>query len=144
MTNKKEWTVLLIDDEEGIRKIVSIFLRDEGYRVLTAEDGEKGIRVCREESPQIVITDIRMPGIGGLEVLKRIKNEDPDKEVIVVTGFGDMELAIRALQLDASDFVTKPIENEALLVALERAKKRHTNRKALNDYTAIIEERWMD
>jgi len=142
--NKEDWKVLLIDDEEAIRRVVSIALADEGYQVLTAADGESGLRLCQEESPHIVITDIRMPGMDGIEVLKRIKGQAPDREVIVVTGFGDMALAIRALQADASDFVTKPIENEALLVALERAKKRYTNRKALNDYTAIIEERWME
>ena len=142
--NKEHWKVLLIDDEEAIRRVVSIVLADEGYQVLTAADGESGLRLCKEESPQIVITDIRMPGMEGIEVLQRVKDEDPDKEVIVVTGFSDMELAIRALRSDASDFVTKPIDNEALLVALERAKKRHTDRKALNNYTAIIEERWMD
>ena len=142
--DKEDWKVLLIDDEEAIRRVVSIALADEGYEMLTAADGESGLRLCQEESPQIVITDIRMPGMDGIEVLKRVKEDDPDKEVIVITGFGDMALAIRALQADASDFVTKPIENEALLVALERAQNRYTNRRALNDYTAIIEERWME
>ena len=142
--NKEPWKVLLIDDDEAIRRVVSIVLADEGYQMLTAADGQSGLQLCKETSPQIVITDIRMPGMDGIEVLKRVKDEDPDKEVIVVTGFSDMELAIRALQLDASDFVTKPIENETLLIALERAKKRYTNREALNDYTAIIEERWME
>ncbi len=141
---EKDWKVLIIDDEEGIRRVMSITLGDAGYQVLTAEDGEKGIQVCKEESPQIVITDIRMPGIDGKEVLRRLKETDPDKEVIVVTAFGEMELAIRALQLDASDFITKPINDEALFVALERAKERYTTRKELHDYTALIEERWMD
>jgi PAS domain S-box-containing protein len=141
---KNDWTVLIIEDEEGVRKVMSISLADAGYRVLTAPDGESGIQLCQKESPQILITDIRMPGMGGIDVLKKIKEEDPDKEVIVVTGFGDMELAIRALQLDASDFITKPIEDEALFVALERAKERYTTRKELNDYTALIEEKWMD
>ena len=142
--DKEDWKVLLIDDEEAIRRVVSIALADEGYQMLTAADGESGLRLCKEESPQIVITDIRMPGMDGIEVLQRVKDEDPDKEVIVITGFGDMGLAVKALQADASDFVTKPIENEALLVALERAQNRYTNRRALNDYTAIIEERWME
>jgi PAS domain S-box-containing protein len=144
MINKKKWKVLVIDDEEGIRRVLSIFLQDEGYRVLTAQDGRTGIRVCRKESPQIVITDIRMPGIEGIEVLEKIKKDDPQKEVIVVTAFGEIKLAVRALQLDASDFITKPIDNEALLVALERAKKRYTTRKKVQDYTTLIEERWMD
>lgn len=143
-TKQKDWKVLFIDDEEGIRRVMSIMLADAGYEVLTAEDGEKGIHLCQEASPQIVITDIRMPGMDGIEVLKRIKEEDPDKEVIVVTAFGEMEFAVRALQLDASDFITKPINDDALFVALERAKERYTNRKELHDYTALLEEKWMD
>lgn len=141
---QKEWKVLFIDDEEGIRKVMSIMLADAGYKVLTAADGEVGIRICDEESPNIIITDIRMPGMDGIEVLKKIKEKDPHKEVIVVTGYGEMEVAVRALQLDASDFITKPINDEALFVALERAKERYTNRKELQDYTALLEERWMD
>lgn len=142
--NEKDWKVLCIDDEEGILKVLSITLADAGYEVLTARDGESGIQLCKEKAPQIVITDIRMPGMDGIDVLKRIKASDPEKEVIVVTGYGDIEMAIRALQLDASDFITKPINNEALFVALERAKERYSTRKELNDYTSLIEERWMD
>ncbi len=138
------WKVLIIDDEEGIRKVMSITLSDAGYDVLTAADGESGLRLSVEKSPQIIITDIRMPGMDGIEVLKRIKEGDRNKEVIVVTAFGEMELAVRALQLDASDFITKPINDEALFVALERAKGRYTNRKELEDYAELLEERWMD
>lgn len=141
---EENWKVLFIDDEAGIRNVMSIALSDAGYEVLTAADGETGLKLCREKSPQIVITDIRMPGMDGTEVLRRIKEEDPSREVIVVTAFGEMGLAIRALQLDASDFITKPINDEALFVALERAKERYRTRKELNDYTALIEERWMD
>jgi len=142
--SEEDWRILFIDDEEGIRKVMSILLSDAGYDVLTAADGEAGIQLCRENSPQIIITDIRMPGMDGIEVLKKIKEEDPNREVIVVTAFGEMEYAVRALRLDASDFITKPINDDALFVALERAKERHETRKELNDYTALIEERWMD
>lgn len=142
--SQKKWKVLIIDDEEGIRTVMSITLGDAGYQVLTAGDGENGIQLCAKESPQIVITDIRMPGMNGIEVLKTIKSEDPDKEVIVVTAFAEMDLAIRALQLDASDFITKPVHDDALFVALDRAKARYKNRKELKDYTSLIEERWMD
>ncbi len=142
--NEKAWKVLFIDDEEGIRKVMAISLADAGYEVLTAADGESGLRSCLEQSPQIVITDIRMPGMDGLEVLRRIKESDPDREVIVVTAFGEMETAVRALQLDASDFITKPIQDEALAIALKRAKERYSNRRELRDYTALIEERWME
>ena len=144
MNQTEDWKVLLIDDDEDIRKVMSIALEDIGYHMLTAADGERGIEMCREHSPQIVITDIRMPRMDGIEVLKSIKETDPDKEVIVTTAYGEIEYAIQALQLDASDFITKPINDTALRVALERAKERYTIRKELRDYTALIEERWMD
>lgn len=140
----KDWKILLIDDDPGIRKVMSITLEDAGYRVLTAAEGKSGVELCRKQSPDIVITDIRMPGIDGLEVLKRIKQLDSDVEVIVVTAFSEIELAIKALQLDASDFITKPVNDDALWIALKRAKERFTNRKDLKEYTALIEERWME
>jgi two-component system, NtrC family, sensor kinase len=140
----KEWKVLLIDDDPGIRKVMSIALEDAGYQVVTAADGEAGIDLWRREEPKIVITDIRMPGIDGLEVLRRIKELDSDTEVIVVTAFSEIELAIKALQLDASDFITKPINDDALWVSLKRAKDRYATRKDLKDYTSLIEERWME
>jgi PAS domain S-box-containing protein len=140
---RKVWKLLFVDDEEGIRKVMAITLADAGYQVLTASDGETALLICAKESPQITITDIRMPGMDGIEVLRRIKEQDPNKEVIVVTAYGEIDIAIRALQLDASDFITKPINTDALLIALDRAKERFTTRKELQDYTSILEERWM-
>jgi len=140
---REDWKVLFVDDEEGIRKVMAITLADAGYQVLTAPDGETALELCQKQSPQITITDIRMPGMDGIEVLRRIKEQDPNIEVIVVTAYGEIDMAIRALQLDASDFITKPIHTDALLVALGRAKARFTTRKELQDYTSILEERWM-
>jgi PAS domain S-box-containing protein len=141
---EKNWKVLIIDDDPGILKVTAIALEDAGYTVITASDGESGIDLCGKQSPDLIITDIRMPGIDGIEVLKTIKQRFPEKEVIVVTAFSDINLAVRALQLDASDFVTKPIDEEALMVALRRARDRYTTRKELRDYTATIEQRWME
>jgi two-component system NtrC family sensor kinase len=140
---EKAWKILLIDDDAGIRKVMAITLKDAGYEVVTAPDGKAGLELCQTEAPQIVITDIRMPGIDGIEVLRNIKKTNPEREVIVATAFSDLELAIKALQLDASDFITKPINDDALTVALKRAQERYTTRKELSDYTALIEERWI-
>jgi len=140
---RKVWKVLFVDDEEGIRKVMEITLTDAGYQVLTAADGETALSLCAKESPQITITDIRMPGMDGIEVLRRIKEQDPNNEVIVVTAYGEIDIAVQALRLDASDFITKPINTDALLIALDRAKERFTTRKELQDYTSILEERWM-
>ncbi len=144
MAESAAWEIVLIDDEEDIRDVMAIALQDRGYRVETAADGEAGIRRCEEISPQIVITDIRMPGLNGLQVLETIKKRHPDIEVIVATAFGEMDLAIRALQLDASDFITKPISDDALYLALGRAKDRYTSRRQIQDYTVLLEKEKAD
>ena len=134
-----DWKIVVIDDEQDIREVMAITLQDAGYIVATASDGAAGLQLCDEKSPQIVITDIRMPGLDGLQVLETLKKKYPDIEVIVATAFGEMDLAIRALQLDASDFITKPISDEALYLALKRASERFTSNKQLKDYTALLE-----
>jgi len=95
-----------------------------GYTVLEAENGEKGLEIFQQERPRIVLTDIKMPGMNGIEVLRRIKQIAPQTEVIVITGHGDMDLAIQALNLDATDFINKPIQQELLEKALKRAQER--------------------
>ena len=144
MTDNGEWRIVLIDDEEGIRRVTGITLEDAGYVVHTADNGVSGLALCEAVHPQIVITDVRMPKMDGITVLENIKKRYPDTEVIVATAFGEMDLAIRALQLDASDFITKPLHSEALAVALERAKARYSDRRQLKDYTTFLEEGWND
>ena len=134
------WRILLIDDEADIREVTSLTLQDAGYQVTTAADGQAGLDLFAKIAPQIVVTDIRMPRLDGLEVLEKIKQTGSDTEVVVVTAFGEMDLAIRALQLDASDFITKPINDESLHLALKRARERYTARKQVRDYTALLEK----
>ena len=136
----ESWKIVLIDDEEDIRDVMSVALADAGYEVRAAADGETGLELCAETAPQIVITDIRMPGMDGLQVLERLKKQLPDTEVIVATAFGEMQLAIRALQLDASDFIPKPIGSDNLFLALDRARDRYTSRRRLKDYTLLLEK----
>ncbi|MFP4531388.1 MAG: response regulator [Desulfobacterales bacterium] len=135
-----EWRVLVIDDEADIREILQVVLEDAGFQVEAAENGEIGLDRCQAVRPHIVITDIRMPGIDGIRVLEEVKNKFPEIEVIVITAFSDMEVAIRALQLDASDFITKPINETALEVALNRAKDRYLSKKEIREYTALLEQ----
>jgi len=131
--------ILLIDDEESIRRLLSISLGHKGFQVITAEDGEKGIEMFRQEAPQIVLTDIKMPGVDGLEVLRQVKALDPEAQVIVITGHGDMESAIEALKLEASDFLNKPIKDEALMIAIKRAQDVLWMRQRLKEYTSTLE-----
>ncbi|MEW6262627.1 MAG: response regulator [Thermodesulfobacteriota bacterium] len=140
MDTPAQWRIIFIDDEEDIRAVMAVTLEDAGYEVLTAADGEAGLDLCVRTRPQIVITDVRMPRMSGLAVLEAVKRLDPDTEVIVATAFGELDLAIKALQLDASDFITKPINDEALHLALKRARERHTSRRQVREYTALLEK----
>ena len=131
--------ILLVDDEAGIRKVLGIFLTDSGYAVTTADNGEEALKRFRELAPPIVLTDIKMPEMDGIELLQHIKAESPDTEVIMFTGHGDMELAIKSLKYDATDFVTKPINDEILEIALKRARERILMRRQIREYTQNLE-----
>jgi DNA-binding NtrC family response regulator len=133
--------VLVIDDEQSTLNMLRLLLSALGYSVITADTGEKGLEIFDAQRPPIVLTDIRMPGIDGIEVLKRLKQMEADTEVIAVTGHGDMELAVRALQAEASDFINKPIQKVALEVALRRAQTKIKMRQELDQYTLHLEEK---
>ncbi|OGR39317.1 MAG: hybrid sensor histidine kinase/response regulator [Desulfovibrionales bacterium GWA2_65_9] len=136
--------ILLVDDEDGIRKVLGLTLADRGFTVHAAENAEKGLALFRELKPTIVITDIKMPGMDGLELLRTIKAEAQgdhghDAEVILITGHGDIDLAIQGIKLDATDFVTKPISDDALDIALRRASERLNMRRAIREHTQELE-----
>ena len=124
MTDELKKEVLLVDDEAGIRKVLGISLEDNGYRVFTAEDAVLALETYKKHAPPIVMTDIKMPGMDGLEVLRKIRESGQEAEVIVITGHGDMDTSIAALQLGASDYITKPVRDAALTLALDRARDK--------------------
>jgi signal transduction histidine kinase/FixJ family two-component response regulator len=132
-------SLLLVDDEDGIRRVVAITLEDMGYRVFTAANGEEALRVFRETHPPIVITDIRMPVLDGIGLLRAVKQESPDTEVIMITGHGDLDMAIESLKLSAADFINKPVSPEVLEIAIRRATERIEMRAKMREYTTNLE-----
>ena len=133
--------LLLIDDEPDILRVLSMSLKADGYDVISAQSGREGIAAFEKEKPDIVITDIKMPGMDGIEVLKRVKGLDADTEVIIITGHGDIENAIEALKHGASDFINKPVRDEALAIALKRAREKFDIRQQLREYTTDLERK---
>ena len=101
--------VLCIDDDYLVRKGISTFLERCGFRVIQAEDGKKGLEMFFEHNPDVVLVDIRMPNMNGLEVLDAIRKQAPEVPVIIISGAGVMNSAIDAIRLGAWDFITKPI-----------------------------------
>jgi DNA-binding response OmpR family regulator len=115
---------LVIDDEKPTLSMFRLFLSAYGYTVFIAEDGEAGLGIFEREKPEIVFTDLKMPGMDGLEVLKKIRGQVRGSEVIIITGHGTIDKAIEALDFGASDFINKPVEKAALDAALKRARSR--------------------
>ena len=111
-------TVLVIDDDETIRHFLPRELRAEGYQVLTAESGKAGLQILEKEPVDLVLLDIRMPDLSGIQVLERIRQQWPDQVVVMLTGEPDHETAVQAMRLGARDYLTKgkPIREELLLV----------------------------
>jgi signal transduction histidine kinase len=132
--------ILIIDDEKATLSMLSLFLGVSGYEVLTAESGSKGIEIFNTKRPSLVLTDIKMPGMDGIEVLQKIKSEDPNAEVIMMTGHGDMDLTIQSLKHDASDYITKPINTDMLELALKKANAKISMKKKIEEYTANLEQ----
>jgi two-component system nitrogen regulation response regulator NtrX len=126
-------TVLVIDDESGIRSAVKDILEDERYRALTAEDGPTGLDLMRREKVHLVILDIWLPRMGGMDVLKEIKKTWADIEVIIISGHANIDMAVQAVKLGAFDFIEKPLSIDRIITATRNAlaigKLKEENRK---------------
>jgi len=138
-------SILTIDDEPGIRQNLTAYLEDCGYRTLDAADGGTGMEIFRRERPDVVLCDLRMPGMDGLEVLGHIRAESPDTPVIVVSGVGTLGDVVEALRQGAWDYLTKPILDMEFLEsavgrALERGRLARENREYRDSLESAISE----
>ena len=133
-------TVLLVDDEDDIREVLGIFIDELGYKTICAGSGPEALELVREKRPPIMLCDIKMPDMDGISLLKNVKLDNPDTEVIMITGHADLDLAIQSLKHDATDFVTKPINEDVLEISLKRAFERFTMRRDLRAYTENLEQ----
>ncbi len=107
--------VLIIDDDEVLLRLLIITFTEEGYDVLSTADGPQGVILYKEHRPSVVLLDLGLPSMSGIEVLKEIKEFDNRAKVIVVTGYGSVESAVLAIQYGAADYVEKPVDVEILL-----------------------------
>jgi two-component system response regulator AtoC len=121
--------VLIIDDEPGLRQTVSLILADEGYDVSTASDGEEGFARALDLVPDLILCDVRMPRLGGIEFLERYREVNGTAMVIVMTAYGGMELAIQAMKKGAYDYLPKPFSPDQLVLTLKKAEERESLRR---------------
>ncbi len=134
--------LLVVDDESSVRHSLATYLKDSGFEVLEAQDGREGLEQIRSQNPELVLCDLRMPGMDGLELLGKIAEEELDLPVIVVSGAGSMSDVVDALRLGASDYLVKPIVDLQVLEhsvnrALERARLRRENQRYKEELEAV-------
>jgi two-component system, NtrC family, response regulator len=120
----KPSNILVVDDDESLRRVTQLQLEEAGYRVLTASNGTQALALMEEETPGLVITDLKMPGPSGLELLKKIRQDYPQTTVLLITAFGTVQTAVEAMKAGAYDYITKPIDYEELVLVVNRAMER--------------------
>ncbi len=117
-------TIVIVDDEPDLLLLLKIILTEKtDYKVLTTIDPHQAIDWCREYHADLLISDLRMPEIGGIELLKIVKEIDPNLALIIITAFGTVESAVEAMRHNAFDYITKPFRKEQILTTVEKALK---------------------
>jgi two-component system NtrC family response regulator len=127
-------TILIVDDEKNYLVVLEALLGPEGYEILTADNARNAIRLIEESELDLVITDIKMPGISGMQLLEEAKKISPDLPIIMMTAYGTIEMAVEAMKKRACDYITKPFQNEELKL---------TVKKALENYRLVKENRFL-
>ncbi|MCD6188521.1 MAG: sigma-54-dependent Fis family transcriptional regulator [Desulfuromusa sp.] len=132
-TEKNLYRILVVDDENSLRTMLSILLQREGYQVDQAEDGAVAFTMAQENNYDLVISDIQMPRVTGIELLRKLREQDNDVTVMMITAFSSTEEAVEAMKLGAYDYITKPFKNEEIRLviknALERKQLQQENRR---------------
>ena len=141
MTNIGPGTVLVVDDDLSVRDTLGNMLKVSGYQVDLASNGNEALAKLLATEFDVVLLDIRMPGISGLELLPQIRKAYPDTAVIMFTGEDDVSSAVEAMQQGASDYVTKPVRLQELLVRIEKAREKRNLSLQLKDHQKHLEER---
>ena len=119
-------TILVVDDEPNYLIVLSELLQDEGFEVLTAQSGEQALKHVREVDLDLIITDMQMPGMDGIVLLKTVKSLNRDLPVIMITAYGEVEKAVMAMQAGAYTYLTKPFNNQELIVNINKAVEHYS------------------
>jgi two-component system NtrC family response regulator len=134
--------ILIVDDEENLRRVTQLRLQQAGYEVVTASDGKSALALLEKSPQDLVITDLRMPGLCGLDLLRRVKDAYPETIVVVFTAFGTIESAVEAMKEGAYDYLIKPVNAEALKMVVARALDHHRLRQEVRNLRSAIDRKY--
>ncbi len=134
--------ILVVDDDESLRRVTQVQLQQSGYEVATAASGNEAFERLAASPVDLVLTDVKMPGVSGLELLKRVRTEYPEVVVVVITAYGTVEMAVEAMKAGAYDYVTKPVNIEEIQLTLSRALERLDLLAQVRTLRASLNERY--
>jgi len=137
----KAGRILVVDDDSSLRRVMKLQLEEAGYRVSLAQEGDEAWHMLRDDPPSLIITDLRMP-TSGLELLRRIAEDKIETTVIVITAFGTIESAVEAMKRGAYDYVTKPIDFDALVLVVHRAMERQSLLEEVRTLRSALDSRY--
>jgi len=126
--------VLIVDDERTLARAMKVFLADHGYEAEVASDAEKALEILDSLRPDVVFADVRLPGMNGIELLRRIREFDPAIAVVIMTAYGSIEGAVEAVKLGAFDYVKKPVDLEEIKLLADRARETSQLKQELSYY----------
>lgn len=134
--------VLVVDDEENLRRVTQMKLQQAGYEAMTASDGQQALEVLARNPHDLIITDLKMPGMSGMDLLRRVREDYPEIIVVVVTAFGTIESAVEAMKLGAHDYIIKPVNADALRLVVSRALEHHRLREEVKSLRTVIDRKY--
>ena len=134
--------ILVVDDDVSLRRVLKMQLEEAGYDVVVAADGREAQDLINEHQPKLVITDLRMPGSAGMELLRYVRDEHLETTVIMITAFGSVETAVEAMKSGAYDYITKPIDYEALVLVVHRAMERQNLLEEVRTLRTALDQRY--
>ncbi|MEO8338134.1 MAG: sigma-54 dependent transcriptional regulator [Nitrospirota bacterium] len=133
--------ILVVDDDESLRRVTQVQLEDEGYAVMTAPDAREALRVLARRPQDLVLTDLSMPGISGVELLRTIRSEYPDTSVVLVTAFGTVDSAVEAMRLGAYDYIMKPVNPDSLRLVVGKALEHLSLREEVQSLRHALDQK---
>ena len=141
---KEDFRILIADDDEIARDVLGEVLRQEGYTVITAKDGIEAIGLLRGEDISLVITDLKMPGADGMEVLRHAIRNNPDTMVVLLTAYGTLDIALQAIKEGAYDYLAKPFKVEEIVFLAAKAFERAQTFNELRELRRLLRDTYRD
>jgi two-component system NtrC family response regulator len=134
--------ILVVDDDDSFRRVMQLQLEEAGYEVITASGAQEALRLAGEQFPALVITDLKMPGASGMDLLKSVRSEHPETTVLIITAFGTIQTAVEAIKLGAYDYIIKPTDFDELVLTVKRALEHQSLVEEVRSLRSALDEKY--